>query len=60
MDRELTNAEKIQAVLNTLELLSVPPTFDNVNRMTGIYQTLAEVRDALAAEKTEVADSADA
>ena len=58
MDRELTNAEKIQAVLNTLELLSIPPTFDNVNRMTGIYQTLAEVRDDL--KSAEVKANADA
>lgn len=38
---------EIQAVLNTLELLNMPSTYDNVNRMFGIYNTLAKVRDKL-------------
>ena len=41
------NAEKIQAVINTLELMTVPATYDNVNKMLGIYRTLMEVRDDL-------------
>lgn len=40
-------AMEIQAVLNTLELLNMPSTYDNVNRMFGIYNTLAKVRDKL-------------
>ena len=38
--------EKIQAVINTLEKLTIPATYDNVNMMLGIYQTLIEVRDS--------------
>ena len=36
----MNDSEKIQAVINTLEQLMIPATFDNVNRMMGIYQTL--------------------
>lgn len=43
----MSNAEKIQAVINTLELLMVPASFDNVNKLMGIYRTLTEVRDDL-------------
>lgn len=45
------DAVQIQAVINTLESLSVPATFDNVNKLTGIYQVLAEIRDRLAAQE---------
>lgn len=38
---------KIQAVINTLETLEIPATYNNVNRMLGIYNTLVEVRDSL-------------
>ena len=38
--------EKIQAVINTLEKLTIPATYDNVNMMLGVYQTLIEVRDS--------------
>ena len=38
---------KIQAVINTLEILEMPTTYNNVNRMLGIYNTLVEVRDSL-------------
>jgi hypothetical protein len=47
---------KIQAVINTLDLLTMPPTYDNVNHMLGIYTTLVEVRDAIHEEKTEVVE----
>jgi len=43
----MSNAEKIQAVINTLETLMIPANYDNVNRMTGVFQTLAEIRDDL-------------
>ena len=41
---------KIQAVINTLETMQMTTTFDNVNKMLGIFRTLAEVRDALGTE----------
>ena len=47
----MNNTEKIQAVINTLEKLEIPATYDNVNRMLGIYQTLMEVRDSKPEEK---------
>ena len=47
----MNEAEKIQIVLNTLETLMIPATFDNVNRMMGIYKTLADVRDSLSKPK---------
>lgn len=43
----MTNAEKIQAVINTLEQLEIRGTYDNTNRLLGVYQTLAEVRGEL-------------
>lgn len=43
----MNNADKIQAVINTLEALMIPATYDNVSRMTGILKTLAEIRDDL-------------
>lgn len=48
---ELTNAEKIQVVINTLEVMDIKPTFDNTNKLLGIYRTLAEVRDAIHQEE---------
>ena len=42
----MNEKEKIQAVINTLEQITIPATFDNVNRMLGVYQTLIEVRDS--------------
>ena len=41
-------ATKIQVVINTLEVMNIPSTFDNVNHLMGIYQYLADVRDQLA------------
>ena len=38
--------EKIKEVINTLEKLTIPATYDNVNMMLGVYQTLIEVRDS--------------
>ena len=43
----MDNATKIQAVINTLSLLNVPATYNNADRLTGIYKILAEVRDSL-------------
>ena len=49
-------AAKIQIVINTLETLDIPATFDNVNRMTGIYQLLTGLRDELAGMEGEAKD----
>jgi hypothetical protein len=43
----MTNADKIQAVINTIEAIMIPATYDNVSRITGILKTLAEIRDDL-------------
>ena len=34
---------KLHAVINTLERMKIDSTYDNVNKMLGIYQTLLEV-----------------
>ena len=47
----LSNAELIQVVINTLQVMNIPSTYDNVNKMTGIYNTLFRVRDSLAKEE---------
>lgn len=47
---------KIQAVINTLEMLDMSPTYNNTNRMLGIYNTLVEVRDAIPEKDTEVSE----
>lgn len=49
----MNNAAKIQAVINTLAKITVPATHENVNMLLGIHNTLAEVRDSLAAEEAE-------
>lgn len=49
----MKDSETVQAVINTLEVMSIPPTYDNVNKLTGIYQVLYEVRDKLAAKEKE-------
>jgi len=49
-------ATNIQIVMNTLETLTVPATFENANRLVGIYNLLTGVRDKLMeapAENTE-------
>jgi len=43
---ELTTV--INQILNTLRFLEMPPTYDNSNHMTGIYQALFFLRDQLA------------
>ena len=52
-------AMRIQAVINTLEMLTMPVTYDNANRMLGIYKALAEVRDALNNMKEAEDDAGD-
>ena len=41
----MDTAQKVQIVINTLGQLTIPSTFDNVNRMAGIYQMLYDIRD---------------
>lgn len=40
-------AGKIQVVINTLQTLNITASFDNMNHMMGVYQTLAGIRDEL-------------
>lgn len=44
-------ATKVQAVINTLESLNIPATYDNMNKLLGCLQVLAEVRDAISKEE---------
>lgn len=54
-------AAKIQIVMNTLATLNIPATFDNVNRLTGVYQLLEGLRNELAGmEEGEKDDGPDA
>lgn len=46
----MNNADKIQAVINTIEAIMIPANYENVSRMTGILKTLAEVREDLRRE----------
>lgn len=55
----MDNADRIQAVINTLDTLMIPATYDNVNRVLGIYNTLAEVRDDLRKEAEDHAGEPD-
>lgn len=46
-----TLSEKIQAVIKTLEMLTITATYDNLNKMLGCLQTLIEIRDDLKKEQ---------
>lgn len=52
-------AAKVQIVINTLELLNIPATHDNVSHLTGIYNLLYQLRDKLSAMKEEAKDERD-
>ena len=52
----MDNADRIQAVINTLDTLMIPATYDNVNRVLGIYNTLVEVRDDLRKEENHAGE----
>ena len=58
MEENIKLSKEIQIILNTLPTLEMPPTFDNTNKMLGMYMKLYAVRDALA-EKEEQADGYD-
>ena len=49
----MTNSTKLQAVMNTLSIMEIKPTFDNTNKLLGIYQTLMEVQGDLIARGEE-------
>ena len=51
------HADKIQLVMNTLETIVLTGSYENMNKMMGIYATLAEVRDALKAAAANVNES---
>jgi len=53
------NAEAIQKVINTLEGLDIKPTYDNMNRLLGCMQVLANVRDNLEKQEGEADGNAD-
>lgn len=48
----MNDADKIQIVINTISELKINATFDNVNRLLGMYQMLTDVRDHI--RSTEV------
>lgn len=54
----MDNATKIQAVINTLDLIKFDGTYDNANRLLGIHRTLMEVRDSLMEQKQEAEEDA--
>jgi len=49
----MTNVQKIQAVINTLEIMEIRPSYDNSNRLYGIYTTLLDVLNDLARQEAE-------
>ena len=48
--REMAN--KVQAVMNTLESLDIKSTYENTNKLLGCFQVLAEIRNGLNAVAT--------
>ena len=49
-------AKQIQIVMNTIGVMEIPPTWENVNRLTGIYQLLRQLRDELDEKPAEETD----
>ena len=45
--------QDIQNVISTLEGLDIKSTYDNMNRLLGCLQVLANVRDALDAQEVK-------
>lgn len=39
--------EKLEAIANTLATMDMKPTFENVNKMAGIYAVIREIQDEL-------------
>lgn len=45
----MSNADKIQAIINTLEAITIQASYDNVSRMAGVLKILGDLRDELRA-----------
>ena len=58
MNREQLAAE-IQKVINTLEMLDIKPTYDNMNKLLGSMQVLVVVRDELKKQEVNADGNAD-
>ena len=56
----MTNAEKLQAVINTIEKIEIKATADQAGKILGIHRILSEVRDDLMREDAKDAGEADA
>jgi hypothetical protein len=50
-------ATKIQIVINTLETMTIPATFDNTNKLLGVYQLLHQLRDELKEGETDAGEA---
>lgn len=46
-------ANKIQAVMNTLQSLNIPATMENMSKLIGCQQVLEEVRNELNSMKED-------
>ena len=55
----MSNAEKIQMVINTIGQIRVDATKANANKILGIYLTLEEVQKDLIAQEGEKHGNAD-
>ena len=49
----MDNVEKLKAVINTMDQIMVPATFDNANKILGIHVTLNQVIEDLSNPKKE-------
>ena len=49
-------ANKIQLVINTLETLSIPATYDNLNKLLGCMQVLRDVMKEVGESGNDHAD----
>lgn len=50
----MTNAEKLQAVKNTLGIMQIPTSESNVDRLYGIYKVLTEVQNDLSNKEPQI------
>ena len=55
----MKNAEKLQAVINTIEKIEIKATADQAGKILGIHRILSEVRDDLMREDAKDAGEAD-
>ena len=53
-------ANKVNAVLNTLQELDIKPTYDNLNKLFGCFHVLVDVRNELNTKGTEEKGEQDA